>query len=83
MFHNFSRRVGRIEHQAAYDTFGSRYQSEQMARKLNGLVNARQRWVSGFGGAIVRATAFTESRGYFSGYSGFLPQGMLTGWVWD
>ena len=49
IFHNFPRRVGRIEHQAAYDTYGSTYQSELMAWKLNGLVHVRQRWVGGFG----------------------------------
>ncbi|CAB3982538.1 chymotrypsinogen B-like [Paramuricea clavata] len=37
--------TGRIEHQGVYDTHGSRYQSEQMAKKLNGLVNARQKKV--------------------------------------
>jgi hypothetical protein len=56
IFHNFPRRVGRIEHQAAYDTYGSTYQSEQMAWKLNGLVHVRQRWVGGFGDAVITAT---------------------------
>ena len=39
------RLVGRIELRGAYDTHGSSSQANSLAKRLNALANAKQRWV--------------------------------------